>query len=107
MLGFKITEGQSGSHSQIKFQGPYFLSNIYPHTNTAELQNIVTEKTRYAHLRHLRPCVGQIVLNPMNIKIFTKNLIKNNETIESPEKNQDFFSLRRSERIKSSSAIEN
>ena len=76
---FKIAEGHSGSHSQIKFQGPYFVSHIYPHTNTAELQNILTDKTRYAHLRHLRPCVGPIVQNPMDIRIDKKNLIRNDE----------------------------
>ena len=97
---FKIAHAKSGSHSQIQYIGPFYVCQTFEHTNTVRLHNLLTDKQRIAHIRHLRPCVGPIVQSPIRLKIRTENLINPNTLPKKEEVLVDRTELRRLERIK-------
>ena len=65
---FKLAEMKQGKSSKVVYLGRYYISDLYEHTRTCKLVDIVTGKSRIAHPMHLRPCIGPLVQNPIKFK---------------------------------------
>ena len=65
---FEIGEQGAGNSLKSRYLGPYEITQIEPHTNTCTLRNIENNKTRRAHLMHLKKYTGDFTTHPITFK---------------------------------------
>ena len=80
----EIGEAGAGNSLKARFTGPFEISAIHENTNTCSLRNIANDKSRRAHLGHLKKYQGNILNEHIYIKDYINiDTLNNNKTRQS------------------------